>query len=184
MDEPAISSRMRISKNVLASAIAANQQIEQDLAERRLDAIYASQPNLLASVLSVTNLGASKEELEFLLRLLLICFEAMERSPFTWETITEDDQDRNLSTVVGTARLSEGLDNKLQTSLVEKVVREHSEKYLFAFVTHEIQRWAEQIAPERLSKFVLMCALNLVECIANGTAKRQPGKASPQVHRE
>ena len=56
------------------------------------DEIFQQQPNLLASCLVQQRLGASEPKLEFLLNILLVCFQAMKESGYTWSLITEEEQ--------------------------------------------------------------------------------------------
>jgi hypothetical protein len=47
-------------------------------------------------------LGVTLEKMDFLVDIVLICFEAMKESGLTWPLITEDEQDRQMARFVGT----------------------------------------------------------------------------------
>ncbi len=156
---------------VLASAIRTVHKMGPEETGRSIETVGARQPNLLLSVLAVEKLGVSRENTEFLLKLLLVAFEAMRQSPYDWEVISEDEQERHLQRIVGNAKLSEGLDPESQSRLTQKMIEAQPEQPLYAFVTNELIQWRRHLVhPQESDKFVDMCALSLVECIAHGKA--------------
>ena len=54
------------------------------------DEIFLQQPNLLASVLVLSNMGVSTQQLEVPLNILLVTFQAMKCSGHTWPLVQED----------------------------------------------------------------------------------------------
>ena len=53
------------------------------------DEIFAQQPNLLASILVLPNMGVDMLTLEVPLHILLVAFQAMKLSGHAWPLITE-----------------------------------------------------------------------------------------------
>ena len=86
----------RISRNALAQAIATVRAMDMKQKEQLADELFRAQPHLLGSFLVQKQLGVSLEKMDFLIDLLLICFQAMKESGFTWPLITEDELDRQM----------------------------------------------------------------------------------------
>ena len=53
------------------------------------DQLFRVQPYVVASILVQKQLGVSLEKMDFLVDIVLICFEAMKESGLTWPLITE-----------------------------------------------------------------------------------------------
>ncbi|UUZ62572.1 hypothetical protein LP414_08510 [Polaromonas sp. P1(28)-13] len=64
--------------------------------ERLAEEIHARQPNLFFSVLVLQRYGATLEQIEVVLNLLLVFYEAMRISERAWPIISEDVQERCL----------------------------------------------------------------------------------------
>ena len=138
---------------------------------RLADEICAQQPNLLASILVLHNMGVDLLTLEVPLHILLVTFQAMKHSGHTWPLISEDVQDRCLQRLTARARFNEGLPKDLAGQMVQQFCDEHRERYLLAFVygylgDHDLM----QVRTEA-EKYLMMAALNLVECIADVGAR-------------
>ena len=100
------------------------------------------------------------------LHILLVTFQAMKRSGHAWPIVSEDLQDRCMQRLTARARFNEGLPSDLANQVVEQFCDEHPERYLLAFVygylgEHDLLRVRTDA-----EKYLLMAALNLVECIA------------------
>ena len=130
------------------------------------DEIFLQQPNLLASILVLANMGVSALQLEVPLHVLLVTFQAMKRSGHTWPIVQEEVQERCMQRLSARMRFNEGLPAQTADRLVKQFCDEHSERNLLAFVygylgEHDLLRVRTE--PE---KYLLLAALNLVECIA------------------
>ena len=77
-------------------AIKAVQEMGTDQKLKLADEIFASQPNLLGSVLVLRNLGVSPAKQEFALEMLFLCFQAMKESGLMWPLIAEDEQENQM----------------------------------------------------------------------------------------
>jgi hypothetical protein len=147
---------------------------------RLADEIYEAQPNLLAACLCQQQLGVAPESVEFLLHLLFTCFEAMKESPFDWPIISEAEQERQLQRLVGSVKFSEELDDPaLANAAREQYVADHPEQPLLAFVLGEVRPWLQDLthrgAGAESDKYVMMAAINMVNCIAHASARpRRP----------
>ena len=140
--------------------------------------IHAQQPNLLASCLVQPRLGVAIEKVEFLLNILLVCFQAMKEAGGLWPLITEEDQERYLSRHVGAVRFSEELaDPALADAARAQYLTGHTEAPLLAFVIGECNAWLADLArrndESESDKFVMMAAVNLVNCIAAAGRKER-----------
>ena len=134
---------------------------------RLADEIFAQQPNLLASVLVLPRMGVSMVELEVPLHILFVTFQAMKHSGHTWPVISEDVQDRNMQRLTARARFNEGLPGELANQVVQQFCDEHPERYLLAFVYGYLREHDLLRVRTEAEKYLLMAALNLVECVAD-----------------
>lgn len=139
------------------------------------DEIFQQQPNLLASILVLPNMGVNTSQLEVPLHVLLVAFQAMKRSGHAWPTITEKMQEQCLQRLTARMRFNEGLPAQLADQITRQFCNEHPERYLLAFVygylgEHDLLRVRTDA-----EKFLLLAALNLVECIAFVGAQTAPG---------
>jgi hypothetical protein len=103
----------RISLDHLAAAV---KKVEaMTLAEKSalIDEVHQEQPNLLASCLVQPRLGVTLEKLEFLLHVLMVCFQAMKESTRHWPVISEDLQEQQLERLVGSILFSEDIAHPL-----------------------------------------------------------------------
>ena len=155
-----------ITQAVMVQAAIDVNGMGQEQKVRLADEIFAQQPNLLASVLALSRMGVGMVELEVPLHILFVTFQAMKRSGQTWPIVSEDLQDRCMQRLTARARFNEGLPGDLANQLVEKFCDEHPERYLLAFVygylgDHDLLRVRTDA-----EKYLLLAALNLVECVA------------------
>lgn len=156
----------RISVPILAAAIQTVRSMGNQQKDALVDEIHKVQPNMLASFLVQSQLGVSYEKMEFLLEMLLICYQAMKQSNHAWPLITENHQEREMTRYVATIQFSEGLAAPVHADLVKQYVDQHPEPYLFAFVQTETNDWLQRIAPEKSDTKVMLAAANFVNCIA------------------
>ena len=131
------------------------------------DAIYAKQPNLLASVLVLTRYGVTHQELDVALKILFILYEAIGETGFEIRTIIEDDQDRCLRRVTGRARFLDGLDAQSSDRAVADQIRDHPEPLLLAVAFGLLKESDLVSARTEAEKYLLLAVLNLVELIAD-----------------
>jgi hypothetical protein len=169
----------RISLNQLATAI--RKVRSMSLAEKStlIDEISRKQPNLLASCLVQQQLGVAEHATEFLLNILLVCFQAMKESDYEWPLISEEDQERQLVRLRGAVAFSEDLtDPDAANAARTQYVMNHPEAPLLAFVVREFTLWllelADRGAEAESDKFVMVAGINIVNCIAHAQC---PGRA-------
>jgi hypothetical protein len=84
--------------------------------ERLAEEVHARQPSLFFSVLVPQRYGATLEQIEVVLNLLLVFYEAMRGSGNDWPVISEDVQERCLTRISGRVRFIEGLTPQLHPS--------------------------------------------------------------------
>lgn len=167
-----MSAASRISVEQLATAI--NKVQSMDLAGKVAlsEEVSVEQPNLLASCLVQSKLGVAAESVEFLLNLLLVCFQAMKEAGHNWPLISEDAQARQMQLHVAAVHFSEDInDPTLADAARKQYLANHPEAPLLAFVLSECNLWLEDLArcgtETESDKFVMMAAVNMVNCIAH-----------------
>lgn len=155
-----------VSLQHLTSAVLRVQHLSLQQRADLADQIYAHQPNLLLSVIALHRFDCSLAEIEVVLNLLLVLYEAMKATGKAWPVISEDDQDRCLDRISGRLRFSEGLTPPQRTRLISDAVAGHPEPALLAYLvsTLKAQGLAEITTEPR--KMLVLVAFNLVECIA------------------
>jgi hypothetical protein len=130
------------------------------------DEIFAQQPNLLASILVLPRMGVGMVELEVALHILFVTSVAMKLSGHAWPIVSEDVQDKCMQRLTARARFNEGVPVKLADQVVQQFCDEHPERYLLAFVYGHLGEHDLLRARTEAEKYLLMAALNLVECVA------------------
>jgi hypothetical protein len=159
----------RISAQVLARAVDAVQAMDLTKKEVLADEIFRVQPCMLASVMAQKEFGVALEKINFLLHVLLVCFQAMNESGLTWATVTEVEQERQLQRYLAIFESSGGNNDPLRDELLQQYINSHPEKWLLAYVSSETAAWLKRTAPAESDKYVMLAALNLVNCIAFST---------------
>jgi hypothetical protein len=158
----------RISLKNVAAAIRSVNAMSLSQKEALADEIYQQQPHMLASCLVQSRLGAKPAAVEFLLHVLFVCYQSMEASGLHWPVITEDEQDRQMQRWIG---------GSVAELAREQYTCQHPEQPLLAFVLSETDQWRRKVSERdeeaESDKFVMMAAMNLVNCIA-AAAVRSP----------
>ncbi|ABM39897.1 hypothetical protein [Polaromonas naphthalenivorans] len=159
-----------ISKSALADAITAVGKMDNRQRELLADDIHAHQPQLLASVLAQQQFGASLEQIEVLLKVLLVSYRAMENSGHVWPVVSEEMQERCFARFAGKIRFLEGLTHEQKATVISDAVTDHNEKWLLAFVFDELQAHDLLVINTDAKKFLVLCALGMVECVAEAAS--------------
>jgi len=166
----------RISAEQVAAAIQTVQSMS--LAEKvaLTEEVFAKQPNLLASCLVQPRLGVAAENVDFLLNLLLVCFQAMKQSRHDWPVISEGAQAQQMQRLTGTVLFSEDIaDPVLASQARAQYLTDHPEAPLLAYILHECNDWLQSLtrrgAESETDKFVMIAAVNIVNCIAHPEAQ-------------
>lgn len=156
----------RIPQSALVSAIKASQAMDMQRKALLADEIFREQPNLLGSVLVLPKLGVSLQKVEFALEILFVCFKAMKASGFVWPIISEDDLDRQSRRFTAIIQFADDLNARLRDDSMQQYLASHPEKELLAYVQSESAKWSARIVPEETDKYVMLAALNMVNCLA------------------
>ena len=160
-----------ISSRNLVDAVLRVERMSLQERERLAEEVHDRQPNLFFSVLVLRRYGATLEQIEVVLNLLLVCFEAMRCSDGSWPVVSEDVQERCLARISGRVRLIEGLTPQLQTQATLDAVGDHPEQQLLAYVYGKFKESGLLGIKTETEKMLMLAALNLVESIAE-TARR------------
>ncbi|WP_183082033.1 hypothetical protein [Paraburkholderia sp. BL23I1N1] len=156
----------RISLDAVARAMRAVEAMNLQQKEALTDEIFLAQPHMLGSVFVLPKLGVLMEKTGFAIELLLLCFQAMKESAWTWPLITEDDQELQQRIHVTTIRPGEDLSPPQQDRLMQQYLRNHPEQNLLACIGARTADWLERIDPEDSDRYVMLAATNLLNCIA------------------
>lgn len=164
----------RIDDSHLVSARAKVAAMDLATKECLADEVYRHQPNLLASVLALHGSEVSMPELDGMLNILFVCYQAMIETGKAWPEITLHDQEKHLARLAAQIKFTEGLEAVLQQQAVADYINAHPEKWLLAFVFDEISAAGWSQVQSDKEKQLLLVALNIVECIAyiNDTNKK------------
>ena len=152
-----------------AHVVEAVRAVERMNAQRQVqlgDEIFAHQPNLLGSIVVLRRMGASDAQIGIALHVLFVAWLAMKASGLSWPLISEDDQDLCMQRLTAKVRFVEGLPPKLLQQAVKQHISEHAEPQLLAFAYGHLRASGVLGARNEAEKYVLLAALNLVECIA------------------
>jgi hypothetical protein len=163
-----------ISSRLLVDAALCVERMSFKERERLGEEIHARQPNLFFSVLVLQRYGATLEQMEVVLNLLLVFYEAMKTSGRAWPVICEDVQERCLKRISGRVRFIEGLTQQQQTQATSDAIADHPEQQLLAYVFGKFAEHGLLGIETETEKMLMLAALNLVECIAQ-TAPRTTG---------
>lgn len=144
-----------------------------DAAERvRLaDEVFAHQPNLLASVLVLRQMGASLRHMDVPIHILLVAYQAMKASGHTWPVISENTQEACLRRLTERIRFTEGMSGRALRRSMQQYIDEHREPYLLAFAYGHLGDNDLLGVRTEAEKCLLLATLNLVECIAFAAAR-------------
>ena len=162
-----------ISIAQLAAAIRAAAKMGLREKEAVCDRVYAAQPNLLGSVLTVRSFGVEMSAIDVLLDILIVLQLAVEESGQVLGMVTEDDQERELRRFTASIRFSEGLSRDAFAQSFKQTTTYKREPYLLAHVVDVLQLSGIAASRDEESKYPFLVAVNLVNCIA--TAKRVVG---------
>ena len=163
----------RITVDNVAAAIRKVRAMSAKEKEVLADEIHLHQPHLLASCLVQPRLGVEQATVEFLLDILLVCYQSMKESGLQWPVITEDEQGRQMQRWIGAVQFSEHAMGFAADGAREQYASQHPEQPLVAFVASETNQWLREIsersAEAESDKFVMMASMNLVSCIAGAS---------------
>ena len=78
------------------------------------------------------------DQLEVLITILLICFDAVQRSGHHWPVITEVQQEMCMTRLSGRIRFTEGLPPEQQAQVVAETISAHDEPWLLASTFNQL----------------------------------------------
>ena len=161
-----------ISSRHLVDAVLRVERMSFTERERLADEVHARQPKLFFSVLVLQRYGATLVQIEVVLNVLLVFYEAMKISGSDWPVVSEDVQERCMKRVSGRARFIEGLSPQLQMQATADAVGDHPEQQLLAYVVGKFKESDLLGVKTEAEKMLMLAALNLVECIAETAPRR------------
>ena len=155
----------KISIAQVGQAIAKLETMDMAYKEQLADGLAQEQPALFASFLAQRKAGVSYEKMEFLLSILFVCYLAMKESGRKWPVITADEVDACMTRYVESVKFGMDLDPAQRHELVLQFVAQHPEQALLAYVQVETASWLRRVSPEDSDRFVMLAAVNMVNCI-------------------
>ena len=174
----------RITQKTLVASVRRVAAMDIPTKLKLVDEMFREQPNMLASVLVQKQLGVSEQKMDFLVQLVLVLFVAMRESGIDWPCISVDEQDRQMNKTAGMASFNQGLAPELLSVAADFHLKDHPEKVLLAHVVGNISEWMQKIEVEESDKYIMLVAINTVNCLAycalpQGGSKRSNSKARP-----
>ncbi len=163
-----------ITQTVFGKAAIAVDAMDAAQRLRLADEVFAHQPTLLASVLVLQRMGASQQQMDVPVHILLVAWQAMKTSGHRWPVISEDTQEVCLKRLTGRVRFAQGLPAELRQRSTQQYINEHRERHLLAFAYDHLRDNDLLGARTEAEKFLLLATLNLVECIAFAGAQARP----------
>jgi hypothetical protein len=134
---------------------------QEDLA----DEIFKAQPNMFSSILVLRKMGVPADRIEFPVKMLLVCFQAMKESGIDWPKITEQELSRQLKRWLSSVQMGDKLNPKLRMYSTHVYIDAHPEKDLMAYVTTSLAQWLKNLPVQESDRYVMMAVQNLVNCI-------------------
>ena len=131
-----------------------------------IDAIYVSQPTLLASIAALSKVGTGPKKLEVLVNILLIIFEAMRATGIVWAVIDEDTQERCLRRVVARIKFTEGMSETTRLDAIREAAEQMAEPHLFGVVILRLIEHRVFKVQTDADQYFVLGALNLVEFLS------------------
>jgi hypothetical protein len=156
----------RISPKALAGAIKIVRAMGIEQKAALADELFQTQPNLFGSALALHRMGVTPAKIEVALELLFTCFQSMKLSGSPWPLITEADLDQQLGRYVATVRFGEDLAPAQRQRAMTQYLDSHPEKPLLTYVTGELNKWLAGTTPAATDNYVMLAAMNFVNCIA------------------
>ncbi len=156
-----------ISPELLASAIQKVTHMDLSKKESVLDSVYQEQPNLLASILMLQNMGLSLEKMDVLLNILITLHVAFKDAGCFIPKITERDQERMLNIFISVVKFSDGTGSANIYSSIAQYTDAHEEKIMFAYVINELKNAKLLNINDEGEKYAILAGVNLVNCMAH-----------------
>lgn len=157
--------RGRISIEHVGRAVAKLEAMNLAQKEQLAEEIVREQPGLFASFLAQKQFGVSYEKMEFLLNILFVCYLSLTESGLKWPLITDDDVDGCMTRYVECVQFGRNIDPTQRHELVIQFIAAHPEQALLAYVQVETANWLRRVTPEDSDRFVMLAAVNIVNCI-------------------
>ena len=159
----------RILPNHIAVAQSTVASMSADRKLKLVDEIFASQPNLLASVLALGVQKPPDKRVDVVLHILLVCFEAVRASGIELSTVSEVVQEDSLARIVARIGAIEGLSPARRSLIIERQLADHDEPFLLSLVLVELRENGLMGSNSDEEKRLVLTALNLAESIAHVT---------------
>src|SRR5208337_1329123 len=105
--------------------------------------------HLAAAIRKVRSMSLKEKAalaVEFLLHILLVCYQSMKESGLQWPVITEDEQERQMQRWIGAVQFSEHAMGSVADAAREQYISQHSEQPLLAFIVSEMGQWLGAIS--------------------------------------
>jgi hypothetical protein len=175
MKYPVFPGRKESSVTVEQMAAAIRAAKAMDIKEKELvcDTIYATQPNLLGSVLALRSLGISMETIDIVLNILIVLHLTVAEPGQVLAIVSENDLDRELKRYTSSVKFSDGLDARSFTQSIEQTTAYKKERVLFAHVLNTLMHTGLVAQQDEKAKYPMLAAINLANCIARAKRLRR-----------
>lgn len=155
----------KIKQSALIKAIKQVNEMNLIASEKVLDEIYQEQPTLLASVLVQHQMGNKLEDVDVLLKILMVTFLTLKYSDVKLEMITEQQLERELARYAGHLNFLDGLDQTNINTAINQFADSKSEKLLLAYAIGTMIDAGFTKLKNESAKYLVMAGVNIVNCV-------------------
>lgn len=160
----------KINLNELAKAINVAKAMKQKEAETVFTEIYAQQPDLLGSLVTLKQIGYEQSQIQVLLNILLVTHLALQYSGLRIKLVTKEEQKAHLAHYVEHFKAVEKLEGQARETALQEYTDGHKENYLMAYVTRTMFEAGFTELPPSKGKFLIMAGTNIVNSVAGAAA--------------
>lgn len=158
---------MRIKKESIEKALLKAQKMSLKEKEHVVDEIFNEQPNLLASVLCLQQIGNSLESIDVLLNILIVAHLSLRESGVKVVKISEQLQEKEMARFVEEVKFTKGLSASGIADSLQQYAASKNEQYLLAFSLNEMMNAGFANLDQEQSKYLIMAGVNIVNCISS-----------------
>ncbi len=157
----------KINETNLTKAIIFAQKMDIKHKEKVCDEIFLQQPNLLLSLLALSQFECSMIEIEPLIEVLIVIHFALKEAGIKLKKISEQDQENELKKFVQAVKFTEGYETSLIDASIQQYLEYTNEPWLTAHVISVLKISKVLENKNENIKHLYMAAFCLIGCISN-----------------
>ncbi len=154
-----------IPPDLVTQAMTAVDALDLDQRNALVARVHARRPALLAYIPVLERCGATPQQINVVLSIVLVLDQAMELSGQTWALIDDALMKRCMPRLHTREALIKGLGNPLLSRKVERQILAYPEPALLAFAFARLRDNNLHAARDSLEQSVLITTMHMLECI-------------------